>query len=147
MAKLEDEPARQEACLVFVYGSLMPGLHNDHLMQQAQLLQSCSSLPEFTMYSLGHFPGVCARGNTAIKGMLYHVNARTLSQLDSLEGHPDWYQREVVSLPDTQAQSAWMYIMPYSEVKQYNATIVPNGDWRTFHEAVLTERQQAAPQP
>ena len=147
MSKADDEPARQGTYLVFVYGSLMPGLHNDHLMQQAELLQSCNSLPYYTMYSLGHYPGVCARGNTAIKGMLYRVNASTLSQLDRLEGHPDWYRREVVSLPDTQAHSAWMYIMPYSEVKQCSATIVPNGDWRTFHEAVLTERQQAAPQP
>ena len=139
---------RQESYLVFVYGSLMPGLHNHHLMQQSECLKSCSTLPEYTMYSLGSFPGVCEGGDTAIQGVLYCVDARTLSKLDQLEGHPNWYKRTAVQLPDMLPQnSAWMYVLPQQEVQNTPASVVPNGDWRTFHDAVLTRQQQDAPQP
>ena len=136
----------QDSFLCFVYGSLLPGLHNDHLMQRATVLQRCCTLPEYTMYSLGHFPGVCERGSTAIQGMLYRIDAKTLLQLDMLEGHPNWYKRKLIFLPDAEAH-AWMYILPSSETDHYTTIVVPNGDWRTYHEAILTRRQQTAPQP
>lgn len=134
--------------LVFVYGSLMPDLHNHHYMQQSTYLKSCSTLPEYTMYSLGSFPGVCEGGTTAIQGVLYCVDARTLSKLDQLEDHPNWYKRKVVQLPDVLSQnSAWMYILPQHELQNMPASVVPNGDWDTFQDTVLTRQQQNAPQP
>lgn len=47
------------------------------------------------MYSLAHFPGVYAKREHRGPGMLFRIDAKTLLQLDKLEGHPNWYKRKM----------------------------------------------------
>ena len=123
---------------VFVYGSLLPGLHNNGVLERAKLLGHHQTRPSYDMFSLGYYPAVCGGGATAISGALYQVSRDTLAKLDRLEGHPQWYQRELVDLSPKGALEplwAWMYLMSRSEGEICGgwAEHVPSGDWLAFH--------------
>ena len=125
---------------VFVYGSLLPGLHNHGLLRGSMFLGNCRTSPDFEMFSMGHFPAVCREGQTAICGALYRVDDATLGLLDQLESHPSWYRRELVDLVPSSGSAparheAWMYILPRTEPEVQGgwAEIVPSGDWFAFH--------------
>jgi gamma-glutamylcyclotransferase (GGCT)/AIG2-like uncharacterized protein YtfP len=49
-----------------------------------------------------------------IHGEVYGVNEAILARLDLLEGHPDWYRRELipVRLFNGQIIDAWIYFNP-----------------------------------
>ena len=116
---------------VFVYGSLLPGLHNARLLDGSALQGYHVTAPEYDMYALGSYPCVCSGGGTAIHGAVYLVGDATLALLDQLEGHPHWYCRELVALPTRPDEPVWMYVMPRGEVGM-RAELVASGDWRGF---------------
>ena len=123
---------------VFVYGSLLPGLHNNWRLEHAKLLGHHQTRPSYDMFSLGSYPTVCCGGATAISGALYQVGRNTLAELDQLEGHPHWYRRELVNLLPKGAPEplwAWMYLMSRDvpEIRGNWAEHVPSGDWLAFH--------------
>lgn len=116
---------------VFVYGSLMRGLHNHHCLTGARFLDTAETLDRFVMYNLGYYPGVMPTGRkdaATVKGELYTVSQDTLDRLDSLEDHPDHYIRTSTKLAS--GRTAWMYI--YRGQRPLETAIVPNGDWREF---------------
>ena len=91
---------------VAVYGSLLEGLGNHSLLKQfnAKLLGACHTKPEYTMISLGGFPGVIKNGQTSIHLEIYEVNDECLHSLDGLEGFQEgrsnnFYNRETISSP------------------------------------------------
>lgn len=112
---------------VFVYGTLKAGHSNAGLLAAATFVGDAVTVPEFTMFAenYNHFPMVAEGGNKVIKGEVYEVNEFTLSRLDSLEGHPRWYQRKEVN---TSLGKAWMYIMPREKCEGLNE--VQSGNWR-----------------
>ena len=120
-----------------MYGSLLPGLHNNWLLRHAKLLGHHQTRPVYDMFSLGYYPAVCCGGATAISGALYQVSRNTLADLDRLEGHPHWYQRELVDLSPKGAPEplwAWMYLLSRNqpEIRGRRAEHVPSGDWLAF---------------
>lgn len=132
----------QEQYNVFVYGSLLPDLHNHWLISNAEFLGYHKTKPNFDMFSLGQFPAVCDGGHTAIRGALYRVNRATRDKLDLLEQHPIWYHREQVELLANRPTLAWIYLMSREEpdVTAGWAKSVPSGDWYTY----FTARQAIA---
>lgn len=115
---------------VFVYGSLMSGLMNHGCLGGVPKLRDDSIPPSagFVMVSLGAFPGVIpAHGDlaTAIKGELYEVDDRGLGMLDRLEGHPNFYRREWVTLAS--GERAQAYVL---QRHRSSCEIVTDGDWR-----------------
>jgi gamma-glutamylaminecyclotransferase len=115
---------------VFVYGSLMSGLHNHHMLDGARRVGRGTTGPHYRMVSLGGFPAVLAGGSSAVAGELYEVPGRVLGRLDRLEGHPDWYRRTPcdVRLDDGTAVEAEMYVMTGHAYDGRDP--VPGGDWR-----------------
>ncbi len=115
---------------VFVYGSLLAGLHNHRLLHSARFVAPGETRPEYEMRSLGGFPGVLAGGSTTIVGEVYAVDDDTLRQLDRLEGHPHFYKRTatVVRIAGA-AHWVWMYqlVEPRPE-----APLVTSGNWRRY---------------
>lgn len=105
---------------VFVYGTLKHGFGNHRaLLRDATFVGKGTTILPFVMRSNGGFPVVLRhRADESeiahnISGEIYEVNDRTLAQLDGLEGHPNWYEREevTVDVADTGVQqSCWMYI-------------------------------------
>ena len=123
---------------VFVYGSLMRGLHNSHLLATSKLvnqrartqatdfcLVACElekGHPDEHLSAYGHpsahylypyaIPHERARAGdvrTALRGETYEVQDDVLKLLDELEEHPDYYRREMIPLQDE--ADAWIYLL------------------------------------
>ena len=113
---------------VFVYGSLLEGLGNHPLLEDSPCIARVSLQPIYTMYSLGGFPGVCMGGESRIVGELYTVSDVILSNLDCLEGHPNFYKRQKIL---TGYGMAWIYLLPPNYFENDDQAI-PNGDWKSY---------------
>lgn len=84
---------------VFVYGTLKKGYGNNRLLEDA-ILDSIDELPGFEMYysyGVGSFPVIKRSGNHSVVGEVYDLTGcpYVLGWLDSLEGHPNWYNRQI----------------------------------------------------
>lgn len=120
--------------LVAVYGSLREGMHNHRLLERgdAKLIGEFKTKPEYTMFSLGSFPGVSKKGKSSIVLEVYEVDDDTLENLDSLEGYrknnpkESFYIREVIDTPFGES-----YI--YLTAQRKNTDIVESGDWKKYH--------------
>ncbi len=129
---------------VFVYGSLLAGLGNHHVLQRHRAaLAGLATTAEarFQMWSLGAFPAVSRGGRQRIQGEVYRVGTEGLRALDRLEGHPEFYRRELlpVVLCD-RVESAWAYLRPAS---QRRGPLVSDGDWRAFRHHFNHQRRRA----
>ena len=121
---------------VFVYGSLLSGLHNHRLLDDAVFIRAASTGPGFRLFDLGPHPGAVLAGGAqpsdsgsgyAIHGEVYDVSEAILARLDALEEHPNYYRREVIELPS--GASAWIYLLPQAPS---GVPEVTSGDWRTY---------------
>jgi gamma-glutamylaminecyclotransferase len=131
-------------CTVFVYGSLMGGLHNHRLLVAARPLGPARTAPRtFRLLDLGEFPALVAarpggrEGLPPVRGELYGVDRDTLDRLDRLEGHPNLYLRATVMVyPETPGAPCRVqgYVMPPGRAWG-DPPIVPGGDWRAYLEA------------
>lgn len=126
-------PAKREAAArtrVFVYGTLLSGERNHHLLAHARLVGEARTEPLFSLYDLGAFPGLVPRGSQAVAGEVYEVDEPTLAALDRLEGHPDFYRRASIALHDGRPVLA--YLLTIEQVR--GRPIIASGAWRTRHE-------------
>lgn len=111
---------------VFVYGTLLAGERNHHLLEGARLVAEARTQPAFTLYDFGGFPGMVAGGNHAVPGEVYEVDEPALAAMDRLEGHPRFYQRTSIRLEDGTAVQA--YVLRPDQVS--HLPIIPSGSWR-----------------
>jgi len=120
---------------VAVYGSLLHGLSNNSLLvhHKAKLLGEFETKPEFTMISLGGFPGVVKNGKTSIHTEVYEVDEDCLQSLDSLEGYQkdrkgNFYNRETIK---TCFGETFIYLYNYTlSSAEDGQNIVKDGNWR-----------------
>jgi len=118
--------------LIAVYGSLRKGLHNHLIIENATYLGKFDSLPEYSMYDLGSYPGLIKNGNTSIVLEVYRINQKMLVDVDRLEGYNpsntgrSHYLRDTI---DTPYGEAYIYIFPH-KVGGYNQVI--DGDWEDY---------------
>src|SRR5690242_7633666 len=96
--------------LLFVYGTLMRGDTNAHIMAGAHYVGAACTAAHFTLYDLGDYPAAVAGGHTAIKGELFTVDAAQLRRIDVFEDHPTLYRRETIRLMD--GSHASIYLLP-----------------------------------
>lgn len=93
--------------LVFVYGSLLRGLPNHHVIDQGE--PQGTGTVQGRLVDLGYFPGLTPAAGRVL-GELYAVTGETLSRLDALEGHPHFYRRDLVPVATDQGERwAWAY--------------------------------------
>ena len=109
---------------VFVYGSLLSGEVNHHLLEGADLLGRHRTEPCFTMFGLGAYPGVARGGSTAIAGEVYRVGVKGLGLLDRLEDYPRLYGRTLIASP---FGNAWIYLY---RGRIRGRPVIRSGDWR-----------------
>ena len=104
---------------LFIYGTLKRGGSNHPFLAGQHFLGLARTLPGFTLYSLGDYPGmVRAPGDTAgVTGELWSVDEACLTELDRLEGLDEGlYERvDVVLAPNHLATSAqtYLYLQPH----------------------------------
>jgi|APSaa5957512576_1039674.scaffolds.fasta_scaffold03203_2 gamma-glutamylcyclotransferase (GGCT)/AIG2-like uncharacterized protein YtfP len=118
---------------VAVYGSLLSGLSNNHILGDSIYKGTFNTKEEYSMYSLGGFPAIVEGGHTSIKCEVYEVSTSTLLSLDRLEGydqqHPSrcFYNRKEI---DTSFGKAYIYLLDSMNNKEE----VEDGDWRKYYE-------------
>lgn len=114
--------------LCFVYGSLLSGLGNHHVLEGAKF-QGGVCLPlKVQMISLGSYPAL-VRGDEqtrCIHGEVYEVDDEGLQRLDFLEGHPRFYRREQT------AEGFWVYILTDASTPD-EPKVVKSCDWRAYY--------------
>lgn len=124
---------------VMVYGTLKGGHPNHGAITGAEFLgRHC--LEGYQMVDLGWYPGVIKGGeNTKIFGEVYKITKEMLSIMDSIEGHPNYYERKEVDIEEHGGKT-WIYLLP-SEYLEENDP-VEGGCWRPSQEEVVYAKQQ-----
>lgn len=114
---------------VAVYGSLLKTLSNHKLLEESEYLGEFHTDPEFSLYSLGSYPGLKKNGITSIRMEVYRVSKDVLKALDQLEGYDkankegSYYKRFSLPTPYGLAFS-YEYNNPIKSQK-----IVASGNW------------------
>lgn len=122
--------------LVAVYGTLRQGMGNHRLLETSKLLGT-AELKGWKMYPAGlggGFPVIYASEapEDEIVVEVYECTTEVLKgPLDSLEGHPTWYRRQLV---DTPFGEAWIYVMQDKGYQRYPQ--IESGDFVQFKTGV-----------
>lgn len=123
--------------LVSVYGSLRQSLHNHkYHLANATYLGTFSTEPEYTLHSLGSFPGLKENGNTSVVMEVYEVTDVEDRGIERLEGYTKgsnntFYDKKEIQTP-------WGLASTYIYVNDLpSSTIVESGDWKEFKNNVL----------
>lgn len=114
--------------LVFVYGSLLRGNHNNGRLKDDVYFREGLTKPEYTLYSLGPFPGMVEGGDVSVRGELFWLSHASLKHLDAMEGHPTFYCRTLIELSD--GTFAWTYIYQMGAHGIVNPPVVKTGYWK-----------------
>lgn len=112
-----------ENTIIAVYGTLKEGHGNYHrlLTSSKQIAKNAKTEEQFAMYSSGIPYVVKDEKKTQIVVELYEVDDSTLKRIDRLEGHPNWYKRELTPVIITEDDgtenkiNAWIYFMGMSD--------------------------------
>lgn len=121
---------------VFVYGSLLSGLHNHRQMRGATLLGPARTIESvgWALFSLGAFPAMALTGGLgAVRGEVYEVGGRHLARLDSFEGVSSGFyvRQEVLVVVEGQGVSLTQaYVQTPEQVREREQ--VPGGCWRRW---------------
>jgi gamma-glutamylaminecyclotransferase len=118
---------------VFVYGTLLAGERNHHLLERARLVAEARTHTAFTLYDFGPFPGMVECGDHAIIGEVYEVDEPMLAAMDRLEGHPSFYRRTSIRLEDGSRVEA--YLLQPEQVS--HRPIIAAASWRARHKETL----------
>ena len=107
--------------LVFVYGSLMSGLHNNYILRKSKFLgRARTTFDKYEMYTAGNFPVLREvkddEGNY-VYGEAYAVDADTMMNLDWLESNGVMYSRKKirVSMREQVIQHGNTRVYPFEE--------------------------------
>ena len=114
---------------VFVYGSLLKGLHNAYVLGDSNCIGKFETKKEFKMYDIGAYPAI-TDGKQAIKGEVYEVDDEVLARLDRLEGiSSGFYFRREVTIPKL-GEKALIYVG--GNVLEFADKVIESGDYRTY---------------
>lgn len=128
--------------LVFVYGSLMRGMHNHRILIRSEFVTEAKTRPAFRLVDMGAFPGMVI-GDEPVKGEIFRVPLDVLDSLDMLEGHPHFYKRQEIVVESSGGELvAWAYVLPHSSLSRHRGGLITGGDWRAHVESRNTERQE-----
>jgi gamma-glutamylcyclotransferase (GGCT)/AIG2-like uncharacterized protein YtfP len=126
---------------VFVYGTLLRGCHNHHVLgDEATFIGRGITVDNtFTMLCNGAYPyvkdAVPSEPHAHITGELYRVDDEALERLDRLEGVPHHYYRQDVEIVLMDEWGETHYPEGTHTAKMYlcdhpHGHRVPHGDWR-----------------
>lgn len=119
--------------LVFVYGSLKRGQSNFWLMATAEFIARARTAEQaFRLLDLTAFPALIRtdEGPLSIVGELFAIDDNTLAAVDRLEDNGNLYQREPITVTETddpmRQHEAWtyLYIRPLRRYRLW-----PSDEW------------------
>jgi gamma-glutamylcyclotransferase (GGCT)/AIG2-like uncharacterized protein YtfP len=112
---------------LFVYGTLLRGEKNHHLLSRAEFLGPARTAPEFSLVEMGGYPALARGGTTTVHGELYVVDDSLRDELDAFEGHPSLYCRRPIKLDD--GTTAEAYIV---ERTTFDLPVIASGSFRAW---------------
>lgn len=90
--------------LLFVYGTLKKGSHNNVMLDRSKFLGRAVTKPSLNIKSIGvpvvvtPFTDKMREIAKPIIGEVYKISQKTLKTVDYLEGHPDLYKRFLIDV-------------------------------------------------
>ena len=128
---------------VFVYGTLMKGLGNHHILKDSQYLGKYAA--QGKMFAVSSFPGILLSDyrDELIFGEVYVVNDSVLGQLDFLEGYDSesednsMYNRRKILVRSNggkvhRIMTANIYVWNESDGEMYKYDRIESGDYRKW---------------
>jgi gamma-glutamylcyclotransferase (GGCT)/AIG2-like uncharacterized protein YtfP len=111
--------------LIFVYGTLMQGYPNHHLLESSEYLGKCITQDKFTLLTDGIIPYLSRESEADhVFGELYDVHSTDLISLDALESG---YGRDEIEVEINKA----VYIAnAYFKEDKKGVFVVPSGNYR-----------------
>jgi gamma-glutamylcyclotransferase (GGCT)/AIG2-like uncharacterized protein YtfP len=94
MKNIDELIEKDKEMKVFVYGTLMMGKGNHHLLKNAVFIDA-TVVKGYVLYDLGSFPGIIKNKDEKVKGELYKIDSSILKKLDHLEGEGSLYIRNI----------------------------------------------------
>src|SRR5690606_10963772 len=119
---------------IAVYGTLRRGYSNNGLTSGSELIGKGITVDSHSMYASG-IPYVMEKGgDSRITVEVYEVPENQVPRIDSLEGHPDWYQRREtpVELENGEVIDAWLYFMDVSESRRKEINLIASGNYEDY---------------
>ena len=125
---VDTEPSRVK---VFVYGTLKEGGHNRHWLAGSDPMGAgVIRDKQYIMRNLGAYPALQKSDDgDLIFGEIHAINTDIVAQLDRLEGYPDLYDREWVTVEDEygNAHLCLVYFVKEDWVEEY--PVMSEGYW------------------
>ena len=136
--QLECADGDEGLIFLFVYGSLLSGLHNFPLLERSSAVYMgpagtseeyylCARGPGFSFPYVTKQEVIPGQTRTRVKGEVYKVPIQHVPELDRLENHPHWYRRQEIQVlqeepernnnnnnnnsNNSTTQKAWIYIL------------------------------------
>ena len=124
--------------LISVYGSLRQGLGNHaYHLGKAEYLGTFSTEPNFTLHSLGSYPGLKNDGYTSVVMEVYRVTDEEARLIDNLEGYNP--NKESTFYDKQDLMTPWGLSSVYIYVNELQkSSIVSSGDWKKFKDSALS---------
>lgn len=136
-----------EPSILFVYGTLRSGFHNNHHLKTANCIGKGKTLGRMYIQAGTFLPTLAAHRHQdtydyrkpnpiEIKdeyavGEVYEIPAALWERLDRLESHPKWYERKLadIEMENGSKIKAWVYFMPLNHQNSMGGHIVKSGDY------------------
>ncbi|MBI4815557.1 MAG: gamma-glutamylcyclotransferase [Deltaproteobacteria bacterium] len=112
--------------LLFVYGSLLRGERNHHMLQKAPFAGEGRTVRSFELVDLGPYPALLPGGSTSVVGELFAVPDELLLELDAFEDEREYARREIELLD---GRRVFAYVYHASALT--GSARVRSGDWRS----------------
>ena len=107
--------------LLFAYGSLKQGFGNHPILNQSPVF--LATLKGYVLLTRGgSYPAIKA-GLGMVEGEVYEITDAKLKAIDQLEGHPNYYKREIVTVIDKNT------LKPF---QAFTYVIVNTNQWRPY---------------
>ena len=108
--------------------------YGNHRLIRSYLKDIKAATTQGKLFDLGAFPAL-KEGEDQVKGELIIIDKahqkEALESMDILEGHPDFYRREMVKVKEINSgknHQAWTYI--YNSEINDRSKLIPNGNWK-----------------
>lgn len=128
---------------LFVYGTLLRGENNHHVLDGATLLFERITLPA-KMYDTGRgYPAIELAKDFTIIGDIYEILEQMWPKLDELEGYTgnfgtDLYTKELV---DVQTIDGLIEVAVYTICDEsMKSVVISSGDWTNYRKLVLIKK-------
>lgn len=118
--------------IVFVYGTLMKGMGNDHFLEKSKYLGDGVTDKEYSMYIDIVIPKITITPRYKIDGELYLVSDNDMILIDKLEGKYSKMVTKVYNKKSRKFVDAYIYVWERPIMMRKDVVINKSGSYREY---------------